>query len=179
MPRIDGRAFNWRLWVGTPLAGGSGKKWAELREVIEKLDRSVPSVLIEVLVAEVSLNDEEKTGFEFLVNGALGSRGLTVGTLNTLGVGAGGLSFTLDSAGQTRAMLNFFRKDDRVVIRSRPRLLVESGETASIDVGNEIPVVTQRGPHSGAGASPRSRSRPTSSVATRASAARRARASSW
>ena len=123
---------------------GSGKEWAELREVIEKLDQSVPSVLIEVLVAELTLNDEEKTGFEFMVNGVLGSRGLTVGTLNTLGVGAGGLSFTLDSAGQTRALLNFFRKDDRVVIRSRPRLLVKSGETASIDVGNEIPIITQR-----------------------------------
>ena len=123
---------------------GSGKEWAELREVVEKLDRSVPSVLIEVLVAEVSLNDEEKTGFDFLINGALGSRGITVGTRGALGVGAGGLSFTLDSAGETRAMLNFFRKDDRVVIRSRPRLLVKSGETASIDVGNEIPIITQR-----------------------------------
>ena len=40
-------------------------------------------------------------------------------------------------------MLNLFYKDDRVVIRSRPRLLVKSGETASIDVGNEIPVVTR------------------------------------
>ena len=123
---------------------GSGKEWAELREVIQMLDRSVPSVLIEVLVAEVTLSDEEKTGFDFIVNGALGSRGITVGTRGTLGVGAGGLSFTLDSAGQTRAMLNFFRKDDRVVIRSRPRLLVKSGETASIDVGNEIPIITQR-----------------------------------
>ena len=123
---------------------GSGKEWAEIRGVIEKLDKSVPSVLIEVLVAEVTLTDEEKTGFEFLVKGALGSRGVTAGTLGALGVGAGGLSFSLDSAGQTRAMLNFFRKDDRVVIRSRPRLLVKSGETASIDVGNEIPVITQR-----------------------------------
>ena len=123
---------------------GSGKEWAELREVIEKLDRSVPSVLIEVLVAEVTLSDEEKTGFDFLVNAALGSRGLRVGTRGALGVGAGGLSFTLDSAGETRALLNFFRKDDRVVIRSRPRLLVKSGETASIDVGNEIPIITQR-----------------------------------
>ena len=123
---------------------GSGREWAELRGVIEKLDKSVPSVLIEVLVAEVTLSDEEKTGFDFLVKGALGSRGITAGTLGTLGVGAGGLSFTLDSAGDTRAMLNFFHKDDRVVIRSRPRLLVKSGETASIDVGNEIPIVTQR-----------------------------------
>ena len=122
---------------------GSGREWAEIRGVIEELDKSVPSVLIEVLVAEVTLSDEEKTGFDFLLKGEIGSRGISAGSLGTLGVGAGGLSFTLDSAGHTRAMLNFFYKDDRVVIRSRPRLLVKSGETASIDVGNEIPVITQ------------------------------------
>ena len=122
---------------------GSGKEWAEIRRVIERLDRAVPSVLIEVLIAEVTLTDEERTGFEFLIRGALGSRGLTGGTLGGLGIAAGGLSFTLDSAGETRAALNLFYKDDRVVIRSRPRLLVKSGETASIDVGNEIPVITR------------------------------------
>ena len=122
---------------------GSGKEWAELREVIEKLDKSVPSVLIEVLVAEVSLNDEEKSGFEFLVRGELEGHDVIAGTQGSFGVGTQGLSFTLNRGGETRAMLNFFYKDDRVVIRSRPRLLVKSGETASIDVGNEIPVITQ------------------------------------
>ena len=101
-------------------------------------------MLIEVLIAELTLTDERQTGFEFVFNGVLGGRGLTAGTLGALGVGAGGLSLTLDSAGDTRAVLNFFYKDDRVVIRSRPRLLVKSGETASIDVGNEIPVITQK-----------------------------------
>ena len=122
---------------------GSGREWAEVRSILEKLDRSVPSVLIEVLVAEVSLTDEEKTGFEFLLKGGIGSRGITAGTLGGIGRSGGGLSFTLDSAGETRAALNLFYKDDRVVIRSRPRLLVKSGESASIDVGNEIPVITQ------------------------------------
>ena len=122
---------------------GSGKEWAEVREVIEKLDKSVPSVLIEVLVAEVTLTDEEKTGVKFILSGALGSRGITARALDALSANAGGLSLTLDSAGETRALLNFFYKNDRVVIRSRPRLLVKSGETASIDVGNEIPVITQ------------------------------------
>ena len=122
---------------------GSGKEWAEIRSVIARLDRAVPSVLIEVLIAEITLADEERTGFEFLIRGALGSRGLAAGTLGGLGIAAGGLSFALDSAGETRAALNLFYKDDRVVIRSRPRLLVKSGETASIDVGNEIPVVTR------------------------------------
>ena len=122
---------------------GSGKEWAEIRSVLEKLDRPVPSVLIEVLIAELTLTEDEKTGFEFLVRGALGRFGLGAGTIGRLGIGAGGASVTLDSAGQTRAVLNLFYKDDRVSIRSRPRLLVKSGETASIDVGNEIPIITQ------------------------------------
>ena len=69
---------------------GSGKEWAEIRSVIERLDRAVPSVLIEVLIAEVTLTDEERTGFEFLIRGALGSRGLNVGTLDGLGIAGGG-----------------------------------------------------------------------------------------
>ena len=123
---------------------GTGKEWAEIRRVIEKLDKSVPSVLIEVLIAEITLTDEEKTGFEFLVRGALGSLGLVGGTRGGgLGVSTQGLSFTLDSSGETRALLDLFYKDDKIVIRSRPRLLVKSGETANIEVGNEIPVITQ------------------------------------
>ena len=122
---------------------GTGKAWAEIRRVIKKLDKSVPSVLIEVLIAEITLTDEEKTGFEFLVRGALGSLGLTGGTIPGLDVGTQGLSFTLDSSGETRALLDLFYKNDKVVIRSRPRLLVKSGETANIEVGNEIPVITQ------------------------------------
>ena len=122
---------------------GTGKAWAEIRRVIEKLDKSVPSVLIEVVIAEITLTDEEKTGFEFLVRGALGSLGLTGGTIPGLDVGTQGLSFALDSSGETRALLDLFYKSDKVVIRSRPRLLVKSGETANIEVGNEIPVITQ------------------------------------
>ena len=146
-PRAAGQAGG-RIVVdrnrNTLLFRGSGKEWAEIRSVIERLDRAVPSVLIEVLIAEVTLTDEERTGFEFLIRGALGSRSLIGGTLDRIGIAAGGLSFSLDSAGETRAVLNLFYKDNRVVIRSRPRLLVKSGETASIDVGNEIPVITRK-----------------------------------
>ena len=121
---------------------GSGREWAEIRRVIGKLDKSVPSVLIEVLIAEITLTDEERTGLEFLLRGNLGSRVLSFGTFGNLRDGLQ-RGLALDSSGQTRAVLNLFYRDDKVVIRSRPRLLVKSGETASIDVGNEIPVVTQ------------------------------------
>ncbi len=123
---------------------GSGKEWGDLLSVIEELDRPVPSVLIEVLIAEVTLTDEDRSGVEFMLRGTLGNgRSITGGTLNTLGLQNKALSLTLDSAGQTRAMLNAFFDDSRVMIRSRPRLLVKSGETATLEAGNEIPVVVQ------------------------------------
>ena len=122
---------------------GSGKEWADILEVIEKLDKPVPSVLIEVLIAEITLTDMEKSGFEFLARGGIDGRNLQGGTLKALGVGAGALSMALDSSGQTRAILNLFYEDNRVVIRSSPKLFVKSGGTATLEVGNEIPVITQ------------------------------------
>ena len=122
---------------------GSGKEWDDILQVVEQLDKPVPSVLIEVLIAEITLTDMEKSGIEFLFRSGVDRYGVSGGTLNALGVGAGALSMALDSSGETRAMLNLFYKDDRVVIRSSPKLFVKSGGTATLDVGNEIPVITQ------------------------------------
>ncbi len=123
---------------------GAGREWAKLRSVIEQLDRPVPSVLIEVLIAEITLNDEQDSGMDFLFrNGIGGDRGISTATRDALGLRARGLSLTLDSAGVTRAVLNLFYDNSRVAIRSSSRLMVKSGETATFDAGNEIPTVTQ------------------------------------
>ena len=122
---------------------GSGEDWAKVIELIEQLDKPVPSVLIEVLIAEILLTDQHRSGFEFLARGMLDDYGVQGGTLNALGLQAGALSLSLESAGQTRAVLNFFDEDSRVVLRSRPNLMVKSGESATIAVGNEIPTIAQ------------------------------------
>ena len=123
---------------------GSGKEWAELRAVIDQLDKPVPSVLIEVLVAEITLSGEQESGIEFLFRNGIGSeRTVTSSTLDALGVKAKALSLTLDSAGMTRAVLNTFYDDSRVAIRSSARLMVKSGESATFDAGNEIPTISQ------------------------------------
>lgn len=122
---------------------GPGKEWGELLVLIKKLDKAVPSVLIEVLMAEISLTDEQGTGFDFIFNSELDRYNLTGGTLGALGVSSKGLSLVLDSAGATRAVLNLFYEDSRVVIRSSPKLVVKSGAEALIEVGNEIPIITQ------------------------------------
>ena len=135
---------------------GSGKEWAEILDVVAILDKASPSVLIEVLIAEITLSDRDGSGFEFLLRrGGLGDlsllgddlaiRGGTLGELGVTGANAisGGASLVLNSAGNTRAALKFFYTDNRVVIRSSPKLVVKSGETANIQVGDEIPTITQ------------------------------------
>ena len=125
---------------------GSGQEWLELLPVIKEMDEAAPSVLIEVLLAEVTLSDSQATGLEVLVEGSISILGTEFdsiyGTLGGLGVGGSGFSAVLNSAGQTRAILNLFYENNRVEIRARPRLLVKSGQDANIEVGTEIPIVT-------------------------------------
>ncbi len=121
---------------------GRGSEWMELLEIIQKLDKTVPSVLLEVLLAEVTLNDSEGTGVEWLAKGTADDLSGTLGTLGGLGLGGRGFTYTLNSAGQTRAVINAFYDSNRAVIRSSPKLMVKSGEEATIEVGNEIPVLT-------------------------------------
>nr|WP_324257469.1 secretin N-terminal domain-containing protein [Cellvibrio fontiphilus] len=125
---------------------GSGQAWLDMLPVIQTLDKAAPSVLIEVLLAEVTLTDGERTGFEFVANGSQKVGGQqynsTLSTLGGLGLGTAGLSATLDSAGDTRAILNMFYENKRAEIRSRPRIMVKSGQQATIDVGTEVPTVS-------------------------------------
>ncbi len=121
---------------------GSGKQWADLLPVIQEMDQLAPSVLVEVLLAEISLTDTDSSSFQFLERTSLGDYDLVLGTLGQLAAGSSAFSATLNKAGDVRAVLRVLYENRRAEIRSRPRLMVKSGQTASIDVGDEIPILT-------------------------------------
>ncbi|WP_416305724.1 type II and III secretion system protein [Neptunicella sp. SCSIO 80796] len=135
--------------LNTILYSGSGKDWLKVLPVVKQLDRPAASVMVEVVLAEVTLTDSEESGINWLANSTLGKFGLNFGTIPLSGDGKGGVAIggsgfnlTLDNAGSTRAMLNAFYQNDKTNIRSRPRLMVKSGGEASIEVGNEVPIIT-------------------------------------
>ena len=121
---------------------GSGKKWTEILPVIKQMDELSPSVLIEVLLVEIQLGDTDTSSFQWLATNTFNNYGLALGTLGLLDSGTSALTAVLDSAGETRAILKVLYENKRAEIRSRPRLMVKSGQTATIDVGDEIPVIT-------------------------------------
>ncbi|MBO1254147.1 type II and III secretion system protein [Alteromonas sp. 5E99-2] len=128
--------------LNTILFSGSGKDWLQSLDVIKRLDKPAPSVLVEVVLAEVTLTDGENFGIDWLRNTTVGNSEITFGTGSGLELGTSGFNFALNNAGSTFATLNAFYQNNRANIRSRPRIMVKSGGSASIDVGNEIPIVT-------------------------------------
>ena len=129
---------------------GDPAEWERLLPLIRQMDRETRQVMIEMTIAEVTLDDNEEFGVSWFAKGGLGrfNGNLGYGTLPTTpgpaAVAGNGLTYLLDVAGQSRALLKAFADDQRVSILSTPRLMVKSGEEASIDVGTEVPTITAR-----------------------------------
>lgn len=133
-----------------------------IKKVIERIDAVPRQVLIQVMVAEVTLNDETKFGVEWWLKNAktkLGGdlypaqikldSGLTATTTNTitgdLAKGANsGLNYLLfNGAGDVIGLVNALATTTDVNILSAPHVLASDGKEAKIEVGSDEPVVTQ------------------------------------
>jgi general secretion pathway protein D len=125
---------------------GDPAEWERLLPLIRQMDREARQVMIEMTIAEVTLDDNDEFGVNWFAKNGFGrfNGRFTLGTLPTTASGGPGLSYLLDVAGESRALLKAFGEDSRVSILSTPRIMVKSGEEASIDVGTEVPTITAR-----------------------------------
>ncbi len=133
---------------------GSDQNHTQLLTLLQELDKPAKAALIEVTVAEVTLDDTTQLGVEWslgsgskLVGGTLAGVPLGTGGLVTsgLGIGTGGLTIgRLTSAGNLRALLNFLATSSKANVLSSPRILARNGESATIQVGSSIPTISQQ-----------------------------------
>ncbi len=131
---------------------GSADEWARLLPLIKEMDKPARQVMVEVTIAEVTLDRNDQFGVNWQAGkwtvGTLGSSTPTTGTTGTTPTsttsGGGGLTYLLDVAGQNRAQLQALAASSRVSILSTPRILVTSGSDASIDVGTQVPIITSQ-----------------------------------
>jgi general secretion pathway protein D len=125
---------------------GAADDFTELRKLLVALDTPQRQVLVEVTIAEVTLNDQTNVGMEWFFTHSMGNGAvLSGGTLNTLGIGSSGLNlnYTANWAGlSVQAAFNAFASNNKVNILSRPRLVARSGSEASIQVGTDVPIIT-------------------------------------
>jgi general secretion pathway protein D len=124
---------------------GESEVWSQMLQVLRKLDTPAKQVLIEVTIAEISLSDDTKFGIEWTLREAgIGSGRDEIAT-SGLGLGGTGLTFkALNSSGLTRAVLNAFSTSSQVKVLSTPTIMVRSGESADIQVGRDVPIITSQ-----------------------------------
>ncbi len=120
-----------------------------LVRTIEKLDVRTPQVLIEALIMEVSLTDETKLGIEWGYNDVLhgSDHSFKVETGQSFSLGSiitEGFKYSIlrDDA-RLSAMLMALATNKTVNILSTPHIMTLNNQTASIRVGEEVPVLTQ------------------------------------
>jgi general secretion pathway protein D len=144
------------------------RNWTEIENTIRQLDRMPRQVLIEVLVAEISLTDDTRLGLDWavrsgrfnVVNTNTGSPALPttpppsgglIGIPSQLqgpatffgpfGQGLTAFSFATD---QFIAMLNALTSENKVNIVSSPHVLTSENKKAVINVSTSVPIITSQ-----------------------------------
>ena len=124
---------------------GTANEYDKIIRLLETLDTPAPEVLIEVQIAEVSLEDSTSSGIEILNFDDLGNNSVSATARNSgLGLGSSGLNVGI-LTGNIEAQLNAFASNRRVKVLSTPVLVARSGGSASIQVGTDVPIITSQG----------------------------------
>ena len=129
--------------------------YAKILKTIKMLDIIPRQVLIEVLIAEVGLDENTEFGVEWTVFDDYASLGGYKGVdrlgqnFNLGGLGQdltkplGQTGFTYAFASNAlEAFLRSYSRENKVNILSTPHILAADNTEASIDVGQEVPIVT-------------------------------------
>jgi len=125
---------------------GTAEDYGQIRGILEMLDKQSRQALIEVTVAEVKLTENVQLGVEWLINKVdIGGIATSYGTLGGLAIGTSGFNYSrIDSAAGKTLLLNALASDNRATILSSPRIVTRNGEAATIQVGQEVPIVTSQ-----------------------------------
>ena len=120
----------------------SSRNYALLKPIIDELDKPIGQVLIKVLFAEITHNDDVDLGTEFSawnLRGAGDSNNVEV--LTSFGSPTSGLTATvLDRT--LDVTVHALQETGKLNIISRPYILASNNQTATINVGQQVPYAT-------------------------------------
>jgi general secretion pathway protein D len=131
--------------TNTLLLSASPRYFGTIEGMIEELDKAPPQVLIQVLLAEVTLDDTTELGIDWNYTETFNSSP-TVSTGTDFGVEAniqkfGGLSLSV-TGGDITFFLRALQSQGRLEVLSRPQILAADNQEAVINIGQRVPFIT-------------------------------------
>jgi general secretion pathway protein D len=125
---------NRNVIIGYMTAG----KYRSILPLLKQLDVTPPQVLIEARLLEVTLTDQLSQGVDWSLFGGAAKRSQL--TSQNTSLSNGSFAYTISGIDYEVA-ISMLQNQDRIKVLSSPRIVVASGESASINVGTEIPVL--------------------------------------
>ncbi len=129
----------------TLLLSANHRYFQQIRSMIEELDAAQPQVLIQVLLAEVTLDNAMDLGMEWSHNGSKGDVSYGIGT--DFGVADSLKNFGGFSSAVTGSDFNFLlralKQQGRLEVLSRPQIVTSDNKPATINIGQKVPLVDQ------------------------------------
>ena len=114
--------------------------YAAMEPILREIDRAPDQVLIEATIAEVSLDDQLRYGVEWFFSN--NGRSFTLADTGTPAGAFPGFSFSY-IVPDVRVALNALASVTDINVVSSPKLLTLNNMPATLQVGDQIPIITQ------------------------------------
>lgn len=118
-------------------------EYNRLREILRSVDVAANKVLLEATIAEVTLNDELKFGVRWFLKDGSHQFSLTDAIVGSVAPAASGFNYFLNIR-NVQVVLNALSTVTDVNVVSSPTLMVLENKRAVLQVGDEVPIVTQQ-----------------------------------
>ena len=121
-----------------------------IKQTMERIDIVPRQVVIEGLIAQVTLTDNLSLGLSAIFKGSVGGLDTTI-ALNGSNLsnvdqakpsGAGFTFIGTDSGGQVRAVITALATESKAKLLAAPHILVSDNREARIQVGQQVPITT-------------------------------------
>ena len=125
------------------LISTSGAEYKRIESILNQLDVLPTQVMIEAVIAEVRLNDELKFGLRWAVESGKFRFNLSDVASGSAAASLPGAAWSFVSS-DLQVTLNALSSVTDVNIVSSPNILALNGQKANLQVGDQVPIVTQQ-----------------------------------
>lgn len=122
------------------------REFAVIEAALHQLDVVPLQVFLDAAVAEVTLNDDLKYGIQYYFQSPGGTHQAALSTTATSAITPPfpGLAYIFTRGNDIKAILNALDSITNVKVVSSPKIMVLNNQTATLQVGDQVPIATQQ-----------------------------------
>jgi general secretion pathway protein D len=124
----------------------TSRAYAMVHALLSRLDAPLQQVVIQATIVEITLNKSTEFGFSYAASNSIGSSTLTSAVTNTdsntVSYFASGFAALLENGSDDLAFIRAVAGESNTRVLSAPQIIALSDEEATINVGDQVPVLT-------------------------------------